>query len=89
MPDTGGSYLITALGMIVVPGANNRVFMGIFTCWCIACEDAGQATYSQLCLYVTGKYNHQQAGISSQTAEYVACHPVYTQRVHSYSRLQN
>ncbi len=57
----------------------NGVFTGVFTCQHVACEDAGQAAYSQLRLYITGKYNHQQAGISSQTIEYVARHPVYTQ----------
>ncbi len=46
------------------------------------------SAYSQLRLQVTNKYNHQQAGISSQTTEYVARHPVYTQRIHSYSRPQ-
>ncbi len=42
----------------------NGVFMGVFSCWCVACEDAGWAAYSQLRLHVTGKYNCQQAGIS-------------------------
>ncbi len=67
---------------------NNGVFTGVFTCRCVACEDAGRATYSQLCLYVTSEYNRQQAGISSQTTEYVARHPIYTQQIHSYSRSQ-
>ncbi len=49
-------------------------------------EDTGRAAYSQLRLRVTGEYNLQQAGISSQTIKYVARHPVYTLRVHSYSR---
>ncbi len=40
-------------------------------------------------LHVTDEFNRQQAGISSQTTEYVARHPVYTQRVHSYSRLRS
>ncbi len=53
--------------------------MGVFTCRCVACEDAGRAAYSQLCLHVTGEYYRQRAGISSQTTEYVARHPVYTQ----------
>ncbi len=52
--------------------------MGIFTCQRVACEDAGRVAYSQLRLHVTGKYNRQQAGISSQTIEYIAHHPVYT-----------
>ncbi len=60
----------------------------VFTCRCVACEDAGRAVHSQLLLLITGEYNRQQAGISSQTTEYVARHPVYTQRVHSYSRSQ-
>ncbi len=64
---------------------NDGVFSGVFTCRLVACEDAGQAVYSQLHLHVTGEYNRQQVGISSQTTEYVAHHPVYRQRVHSYS----
>ncbi len=59
-----------------------------WTCRRVACEDAGQAAYRQLRLHVTGKYNRQQVGISSQTTEYVARHPVYTQQVHLYSRSQ-
>ncbi len=55
--------------------------MGVFICRRVACEDAGRAAYSQLRLHTTGEYNRQQAGISSQTTEYVARHPVYTQRV--------
>ncbi len=55
-----------------------------FTYHLVACEDAGRAMYSQLHLHVTGEYSCQQAGISSQTTEYVARHPVYTQRVHSH-----
>ncbi len=66
-----------------------RPVNGVFTCRCVACEDAGQAAYSQLRLHPTGEYNPQQAGISSQTTEYVAHHPVYTQRVHSYSRIRS
>ncbi len=66
----------------------NGVFTGIFTCQHVACEDAGWAMYSQLRLHLTDKYNRQPAGISSQTTEYVARHPVYTQPVHSYSRSQ-
>ncbi len=38
----------------------NGVFMGVFSCRCVACE----AAYSQLRLHVTGKYNRQQTGIS-------------------------
>ncbi len=57
---------------------------GVFTR--AACEDAERAAYSQLRLYVTDEYNRQQVGISSQTTEYVARHPVYKHRVHSYSR---
>ncbi len=52
----------------------------------VACEDTGRAAYSQLRLHVTGECNRQQAGISNQTTEYVAHHPVYAQRVHSYSQ---
>ncbi len=66
----------------------NGVFTGVFTYCRVACEDAGRAAYSHVRLYVTDEYNHQEAGISSPTTEYVACHPVYTQRVHSYSRSQ-
>ncbi len=66
----------------------NSVYTDVFTCQHVACEGAGWAAYSQLRLHVTGEYNRQQAGISSQTSEYVARHPVYTQRVHSYSRSQ-
>ncbi len=66
----------------------NSVFTSVFTWWRVACKDAGRAAYSQLHLHVTGEYNCQQAGIRSQTTEYVARHPVYTQRVHSYSRSQ-
>ncbi len=66
----------------------NVVFTGVFTCRHVACEDAGRAAYNQLRLLVTGEYNRQQAGISSQISEYVARHPVYTQRVHSYLRSQ-
>ncbi len=65
----------------------NGVFTCVFTCRRVACEDTKRAAYSQLCLYVTGEYNHQQGGISSQTTEYIACHPVYTW-VHSFSRSQ-
>ncbi len=43
---------------------NNGVFTGVFSCWRVACEDAGQAVYNQLCLHITGEYNHHQAGIS-------------------------
>ncbi len=68
---------------------NNGVFTGVFTCRCAACEDAGRAAYSQLRLHITGEYNRQQAGISSQTTDYVARHPVYAQRVHSYSRTRS
>ncbi len=67
---------------------NNGVLSGVFTCRRVACEDAGWAAYSQLHLHITGEYNRQQAGISSETTEYVAHHPVYTQRVHSYWRSQ-
>ncbi len=62
--------------------------MGVFTCQRVACEDAGRAVYNISRLYITGEYNCQQAGISSQTTEYVARYPVYTQWVHSYSCLQ-
>ncbi len=58
--------------------------MGVFTRRRVACEDAWLAAYSQLRLHVTGEYDRQQAGISSQTTEYVARHSVYIQRVHSY-----
>ncbi len=58
----------------------NSVFMGVFTCRHVACEDAGRATYGQLHLHVTGKYICQQAGISSQTTEYVAHWLFYTQQ---------
>ncbi len=68
---------------------NNGVFTGVFSCWHAACEEAGRAAYSQLCLHVTGEYNHQQACISSQTIEYVARHPVNTQRVHLYFRTRS
>ncbi len=61
--------------------SNNGVFKGVFTCRRAACEDAERAAYSQLRLHVTGEYNRQQAGISSQTTEYVARHPIYTQQV--------
>ncbi len=47
----------------------NGVFTGVFTCRCVACEDAGRAAYSQLHLHVTGKYYRQQTGISCQTTE--------------------
>ncbi len=43
--------------------------MGVFTCRRVACEDTGRAEDSQLRLHVTGEYNRQQAGISSQTTE--------------------
>ncbi len=43
---------------------NNGVFMGILSCRCVACEDAGRAAYIQLHLHVTGEYNRQQAGVS-------------------------
>ncbi len=68
----------------------NGVFMVVCSCWHVACEDVGRAVYSPLCLHVTGEYNRQQAGISSQTTEYVAYHPVYTQQVYLYlhTRLQ-
>ncbi len=65
------------------------VFTGVFTCQRLTGEDAGRAAYSLLRLHVTGEYNHQQAGISSQTTEYVARYPVYTQRVHLYSRTRS
>ncbi len=35
----------------------NGVFAGVFSSWYVACEDAGQAVYSQLRLHVTGEYN--------------------------------
>ncbi len=60
---------------------NNGVFTGVFSCWCVVCKDTGWAAYSQVRLHVTGEYNHQQAGISYQTTEHVACRPIYTQRV--------
>ncbi len=63
--------------------------MSVFTCRRVACEDTGRAAYSQLRLRVTGEYNHQQVGISSQTTEYGAHHPVYTQQVHSYLRTRS
>ncbi len=72
--------------LLIVNGGNNGVFMAIFTCRHVAYEDTGQAACSQLHLHVTGKYNCQQAGINSQTTEYVAHHPVYTQQVHSHSQ---
>ncbi len=43
---------------------NNGVFTGVFSCWRVACEDAGRAAYNQLCLHITGEYNRQQASIS-------------------------
>ncbi len=58
--------------ILLSPG-NNGVFTGVFTRRCAACEDAGQAAYSQ------------RAVISCQNHRNVACHPVYMQRVHSYS----
>ncbi len=27
--------------------SNNGVFKGVYSCWCVTCEDAGQAAYSQ------------------------------------------
>ncbi len=75
-------YCVTAL-----MSPNNGVFTGVFSCWHVACEDAGWAEYSQLRLHVTGEYNCQQA-VSwyqllncYQTTEHVSHHPVYTQRV--------
>ncbi len=59
----------------------NRVFMSVFSYWCVACEDAGWAVYSRLRLHVTGEYNCQQAGTTCLTIEHVAHHQVYTQRV--------
>ncbi len=82
-------YLFLFLSIITLKDHNNGVFTGIFTRQCVACEDAGRAAYSQLRSHITGEYNRQQAGISSQTTEYVARHPVYTQRVHSYSRTRS
>ncbi len=38
---------------------NDGVFAGVFSYWGVACEDAGQAAYSQLRLHVTGEYNRQ------------------------------
>ncbi len=43
---------------------NNGVFTAVFIHRHAACEDAGQAAYSQSYLHVTGEYNYQQAGIS-------------------------
>ncbi len=72
----------------------NGVFIGVFSCWHVACDNAGQTAYSQLRLHITGEYNHRQAGISSQTTEYVACRPAYIQRVslvlaHSLTKVRN
>ncbi len=56
-PETSGSAVKCLL-------VNNGVFTGVFSCWHVACEDAGRVVYSELRLHVTGKYNPQQAGIS-------------------------
>ncbi len=51
---------------ILIMEVNNGVFAGVFTCRRVACEDdAGWAAYRRL--HVTGEYNRQQVGISSQT----------------------
>ncbi len=67
----------------------NGVFKGVFNRRCAACEDAGQAAYSQLRLLITGKYNRQQAVNSCQNHRNVARHPVYTQQVNSYSHTRS
>ncbi len=72
--------------------------MGIFSCWRVACEDAGQSAYSQLRLKVTGEYNRQQAGTSYliviKSQNMLQRCPVYTQRVslvfvHAFAKVRN
>ncbi len=68
--------------------------MVVFTCRCVACEDAGRAAYSRLRLHVTDEYDRQQAGFSCQNHRNVARHPVYTQRVslvlaHTLAKVRN
>ncbi len=56
---SGEDVAVVTLGSLIWKLiTNSGVFMGVFSRWCVAREDAGRAAYSQLHLQITGEYNH-------------------------------
>ncbi len=70
------------------------VFTGVFSCQCVACEDAGRTAYSQIRWFRTQQVQSPASWYQLLKPQNVARRPVYAQHVslilaHAFAKVKN